>query len=347
LPKQSLDNITYDQYISSSRLLKKSGENFNNMHSHTRSEFLINLNIRNYQPGDFEKYGQLYNNDQEFQEEASCISPQSLGEVLFSPRCTPNKDILLVLSEEEIIGLGYLIPEPEIDRVILRWIIHPRYRRKGVGLALLKMVLDRVHQLGVSSIQSDVDEKNQSVRELLVANNFKKVRVFHEMRLKISEQKFDYSFSAKQKIDYLKKGQEGLLTEVQNLCFNGSWGYHPNNEDEVTYCLSLKKCSYADVLIIYEKEKPAGFCWLTINPELPTDRNRKIGRIHMMGITPTYRQAGLGRSLLIAGLSHLLDKGINNVELTVDSANRNAFQLYRSVGFKVYSNTDWYERRLK
>ena len=67
----------------------------------------------------------------------------------------------------------------------------------------------------------------------------------------------------------------------------------------------------------------------------------------MMGVTPAYRQTGLGRSLLMAGLLHLLDKGINNVELTVDSANRAAFQLYRSVGFKVYSNTDWYERRLK
>ena len=303
--------------------------------------------IRNYQPGDFEKYGRLYSDDQEFQAEASCVSPQSLSEVLFSPRCNPHKDVLIVLKDEEIIGLGYLIPEPEIDRVILRGIIHPRYRRKGVGQKLLKLALERTAQLGVSSIQSDVDEKNQSARGFLVANNFKKVRVFHEMRLIISEQKFEYPFGEERKIESLKKGQEGLLTEVQNLCFNGSWGYHPNNEDEVIYCLSLEKCSYVDVLIIHERENPVGFCWLTIDPELPTDRNEKTGRIHMMGVTPAYRQTGLGRSLLMAGLLHLLDKGINNVELTVDSANRAAFQLYRSVGFKVYSNTDWYERRLK
>jgi len=316
------------------------------MHNDTRSKALMNLNIRNYQSGDFEKYCQVYHDSQPFQREASWVS-QSLKEVLFNPRCTPNKDVLVIVNGEEIIGLSYLIPEPEIDRVILRGIVHPRYRRKGQGLDLLRLALKRATELGVSVIQSDMDEKNQSAKGLLEANGFRKVRIFNEMRLIISEQELDYAFPQEIQIEQLKKGQEGLLTEVQNLCFNGSWGYHPNNEDEVTYCLRLKKCSYADVLIVHVKDRPAGFCWLTIDPELPANQNLKKGRIHMMGVTPTYRQTGLGRSLLIAGLSHLANKGINNVELTVDSMNKTAFELYRSIGFKVYSNTEWYEKAVE
>lgn len=347
LPKQSLDNITYDYYIASNRSLNKSGDVFNNTPNDTGSKASMNFNVRNYKSEDFEKYCQVYHDNPEFQEEANWISPESLREVLFSPRCTPNKDVLVVESGEEIMGLSYLIPEPEIDRVILRGIVHPRYRRNGVGLALLRLALKRARELGVTVIQSDVNERNQSAKRLLEANGFRKVRIFHEMQLIIDEQTFNHFTAEDMQIEELKQGQESFLTEVQNLCFNGSWGYHPNNEDEVKYCLSLKKCSYYDVLMVYVKESLAGFCWLTIDPELPTDQNLKKGRIHMMGVTPIYRQTGLGRSLLIAGLLRLISKGINHVELTVDSTNKAAFELYSSVGFIVLSNTEWYEKALK
>ena len=316
------------------------------MHIDTRSKASMNLNIRNYQSGDFEKYHQVYDDSLESPGGANYISPQSLKEILFSPRCNPEKDVLVIVNGEEIAGLSYLIPEPEIDRVILRGIIHPRYRRAGVGLALLRLAQKRARELGVSAIQADIDEKNQSAKRLLEANGFRKVRVFHEMRLILDEQEFGSAFSEQIQIEQLKPGQEGLLTEVQNLCFNGSWGYHPNNEDEVTYCLSLNKCSYADVLIVQVNDRPAGFCWLTIDPELATNKNLKTGRIHMMGVIHAYRQTGLGKSLVIAGLSHLINKGINNVDLTVDSTNTAALELYRSIGFKVYSNTEWYEKKV-
>jgi mycothiol synthase len=327
-------------------LAKKSGEKSENMNSDTRAKALMNLNIRTFQAGDYEKYSQYYRNNQEFHDEAGWLSPQSLEEVLFSPRCRPDKDVLVIIVGEEIIGLSYLIPEPEIDRVILRGIIHPRYRLKGIGLALLRLAANRAGELGISVIQSDVDEKNQSAKVFLEANGFRKVGVFHEMRLVLGEKNINYSLPEEKHIKKLKPGQEGLLTELQNFCFNGSWGYHPNNEDEVTYCLNLKKCSYDDVLMVYIKDKTAGFCWLTIDPEIPLNQNLKKGRIHMMGVVPNYRQGGLGRGLLIAGLSHLINKGINHVELTVDSRNKSAFELYRSVGFKVSSNTEWYEKAL-
>jgi ribosomal protein S18 acetylase RimI-like enzyme len=64
----------------------------------------------------------------------------------------------------------------------------------------------------------------------------------------------------------------------------------------------------------------------------------------MMGVDPDYRQQEIGRVILLNGLQDLKSRGIDIVELTVDSENPAACSLYESVGFEVYVRTHWYEK---
>jgi ribosomal protein S18 acetylase RimI-like enzyme len=66
----------------------------------------------------------------------------------------------------------------------------------------------------------------------------------------------------------------------------------------------------------------------------------------MLGVDPDYRWKGLGRQLLLAGLSYLKNKGLRVVELTVDRGNTVAYALYKSVGFKLLTSSLWYEKKL-
>jgi len=306
----------------------------------------MQIQIRNYQINDLDRYNQLYQDNKDIKREARWVSPQTIREFLFSPRCTPDKDLLIAKTGEEIIGLCYLIPEPEIDRAIVRGIVLQRYRRKGIGSELLKRAIKRAMELGVRMVHLDLNEKNQGAREFMRVKHFRKVRTFHEMRLLLEEKGFGQLPPGDIRIRPLKKGQEGLLTEVQNLCFSGSWGYQPNEASEVIYYLGLGKCSYDDVHMAFFRDRPVGFCWLTIEPESSVDQGQNKGRVHMMGVIPAYRRTGLGRSLLVSGLSHLKKRGVKLAELTVDSNNEAAFGLYRSAGFSTYSNTHWFEKAL-
>jgi mycothiol synthase len=63
----------------------------------------------------------------------------------------------------------------------------------------------------------------------------------------------------------------------------------------------------------------------------------------MLGVRPGHRSRGLGRKLLLAGLRQLKDRGREVVEITVDSQNVAAVELYRSLGFQVVEDTLWYE----
>jgi ribosomal protein S18 acetylase RimI-like enzyme len=64
----------------------------------------------------------------------------------------------------------------------------------------------------------------------------------------------------------------------------------------------------------------------------------------MLGVDPDYRKQEIGKAILLNGLEDLKKKGVDIVELTVDSANLAACSLYESVGFEVCSRTAWYEK---
>ena len=64
----------------------------------------------------------------------------------------------------------------------------------------------------------------------------------------------------------------------------------------------------------------------------------------MLGVDPQYRQQEIGKVILLNGLADLKAKGVDIVELTVDSQNPAACSLYESVGFEIYARLEWYEK---
>ena len=66
----------------------------------------------------------------------------------------------------------------------------------------------------------------------------------------------------------------------------------------------------------------------------------------MLGVDPDYRGKGIGKEVLLAGLSYLKREGFQIAELTVDSENQAACTLYRSAGFRIQASTLWYEKAI-
>jgi mycothiol synthase len=66
----------------------------------------------------------------------------------------------------------------------------------------------------------------------------------------------------------------------------------------------------------------------------------------MLGVAPDYRGKGIGKKLVLAGITRLKSKGLQVAELTVDSENKAACALYKSLGFEVQTSTLWYEKTI-
>jgi mycothiol synthase len=144
----------------------------------------------------------------------------------------------------------------------------------------------------------------------------------------------------------LKPDEADKLTYIQNRSFAGSWGFNPNTPDEIAYRINLSSCSPGNIMMVYLKNQPIGYCWTRIFAEEGLAADGLKGEIHMLGVDPDYRGKGIGRDVLLKGLADLKSKGVSIVELTADGEEPVALGLYESVGFKRCFQNEWYEKTL-
>jgi len=300
--------------------------------------------VRNYRSSDFEDYVKLNIETEKLYPTERCISPQILSENLGRPNYSPEQDLFIVEIGGKIVGFMNVTPELEAKRVILDCLVHPEHRRRGLAKELLGYAVRRAKKLKAKVVRVNIREDNATAKNVLSKLGFRIARRHLVLRLPLAEVQLADVAHHNYISRHLHHGEEDKLTQLQNHCFAGTWEFNPNTTEDIVYAVNLSHCSPEDVILIYEGDKPAGYCWTSINYEAGAANSEKKGRIGMLGVDPDYRGRGIGRVALLAGLAYLKNKGVRVVELGVDSENRTACTLYHSVGFKRWSSNLWYEK---
>jgi mycothiol synthase len=298
--------------------------------------------IRNYQPADFHKYVLLHAEAEKLEPVGRCVSGQFVAEELRRPNYRPEQDLFIIEMDEDIVGYMDVKPELTIGRVVLDCWVLAEHRRRGLATKLLSYATNRAQELGAKVAHVSIGEDNVVARSVLSRLGFSLVRRFLELRLDIAHVD-GLDIHPTIECCYLRPGEEDKLTRLQNCAFAGTWGYNPNTVEEITFRINTSTSCREDIVLTYEGEKAIGCCWTGISCEEGIPSVRK-GRIHMLGVAPDYWGKGIGRELVIAGLTRLRNRGLQVAELTVDSENRTARALYQSLGFEVQANTLWYEK---
>lgn len=299
--------------------------------------------IRNYQPKDFDKYVLSNIKAEKLEPTGRCISPQVIAEHLGQPNYSPEQDLFIVEIDGGIVGSIDVTPELSIGRVILNCWVHPEYRRRGLATKLLSYATNRAKELGVKVAHVNIVEDNIVAQRVLSRLDFSLIRRFLELRLDIADVHWPDINQAALECRYLQRGEEDKLAQIQNRAFAGTWGYNPNTVEEITYQTNQKTRSLEDVVLTCDGDKVSGYCWTGIACEGGAVSERK-GRIFMLGVDPDYRGKEIGKRVLLAGLTRLKSKSVQVAELTVDSENKTACALYKSIGFRVWTSSFWYER---
>ncbi len=300
--------------------------------------------IRNYSPNDFDKYLRLHVESEQLGPKGRFMSARGLSDHLGRPNFAPQKELFVAELNGKLVGDLSVTLEPGIQRALLDGLVHPLHRRKGVATLLFTRGMQRISESGIKSAQVSVLETNSAAKGLLNHLAFAFIRYFLELRLDMNSARLPAARQSPTTRRRLKPGEEDLLTELQNRCFVDTWGFNPNTTEEIAYRLSMHGRSPGDVILTYLEDKPVGYCWIIINAEEKAQREKGKALIHMLGVDPECRQQEIGKAILLNGLEDLKTKGIDIVELTVDSENPAACALYKSVGFEVYAKTEWYEK---
>ena len=120
---------------------------------------------------------------------------------------------------------------------------------------------------------------------------------------------------------------EQVWLDVNNAAFAG----HPENGrwtlEVLENRMSQSWFRAEELLMAWDESSLAGFCWCK--------RVDGEGEIYVVAVAPKAQGTGLGRALVLQGLSMMEREGDRAVFLYVDAANHRALGLYRSLGFYV------------
>ncbi len=299
--------------------------------------------IRNYQPADFNRFVRLNVEAEKLEPTGRCVSLQVIAEHLGRPNYSPEQNLFIAEIAGNIVGYIDVTPELTIGRVILDFWIHPEHQRRGLATKLFSGAIHRAKELGAKVAHINITEDNVVAKSILSRLGFEYVRQFLKLRLDMAKVHCQALEQAALECRHLRCGEEDKLTQIQNRSFAGTWGYNPNTVETITYRTNQSNCSPEDVVLTCDGDKVIGYCWTEVIYEGEAISERR-GRIFMLGADPDYRGKGVGKRVLLAGLAHLKSKGLRVAELTVDSENKAACALYRSVGFEVRTTTLWYEK---
>jgi mycothiol synthase len=303
------------------------------------------IRIQNYTPADLDSYRELCGSAA-LEENWAGLGDANFVELrLHKPNYSPYTDLFLAKAAGEgVVGFVDLTSELQIKRVVVDGFVHPRCRRQGIGEQLLSQAGERIRELGAEVIHICLDEDSKGARAFLLKQGFKEVRRYLLMEKTLLREWECGRSDELEHLFHLGKGQEGLLADLQNRVFAGSWGFHPNSREDVCYYLALTGIETQDVLLAKDGEKIVGYLWQQVVDDRQYTTDAKRGWIHMFGVLDRYRGQKWGQRLLMSGLHRLVRQGVGRVDLTVDEKNQPAVNLYKNLDFTIKSHKIWYEK---
>jgi len=263
------------------------------------------------------------------------------------PGYNVRQDLFFAEANGIMVGFINVIPELGINRAVLDYAVDPSQDLKPVLTALAQPALKRAKQVGAAVAHMGIPALEMEPVAVIQSLGFQPVRRFCDLQLNISETDLEGADKMDWGYRYLKDSDVQLLSDIQNRCFAGEWGYNPNTVEDTAWQLKVRNNCPEDIILALDEGEVIGYCWTESECGLePTTVLRK-GRVYMLGVAPRYRGKGLGKQLLRAGLLHLKNQGRELIEITVDTQNTVAIALYQWLGFKICREIAFYEKGLR
>jgi mycothiol synthase len=250
--------------------------------------------------------------------------------------------ILLTAGDDEPVGFAYLhglhgtglsgAGRPELDLVVV-----PEARGRGVGTALVTTILDAVEGIPITAWSHG---NHPAAAALAPRVGLEAVRELWLMRRRAADPLPEVAVPAGYTIRPFRPGRDDPGFLAVNAA---AFASHPEqgalDQGGLTERMAEEWFDPDGFLIGERDGEIVGFHWTKVHPA--EGGSPAYGEVYVIGVDPSTQGSGLGRALLVAGLTHLQDRGLDEVVLYVEGENTGAIRLYTSFGFThAPSDTD-------
>jgi mycothiol synthase len=243
----------------------------------------------------------------------------------------PARDVLLY-ADDALAGYAYV--ETAAEGPSGELVVHPAFRRRGLGRALVDAAVGEAG--GRLAVWAHGD--HPAARRLAASTGFTRVRSLWRMRRSLSAPLASPVLPEGVRISAFTPGQD----EQPWIAVNArAFAHHPEQGAWTIEDLKLRErepwFDPAGFFLAHRGDRLVGFHWTKIHPNA-------LGEVYVVGVDPSEQGTGLGRALTLIGLAHLRSKGLPQAMLYVDEANTAAIRLYESLGFSHWDTDVMYRR---
>lgn len=233
---------------------------------------------------------------------------------------------------------GALAGYARLDDGSAELVVHPRFRRRGFGAALLDRVLDLA---GAAPVDVWAHGDLPGSAELLGSRGFTRARVLLQMRMPLAGVDPDPRPELPPDVRVLafRPGRdEDAWLRVNARAFD----WHPEQGRMTRTDLELREAEpwfdSEGFLLAWRGDPDAGgqllgSHWTKVHPAGDAGPE-PVGEVYVLGIDPDAQGMRLGRALTDLGLAHLRARGLGEVLLYVEEDNTAAVRLYEGRGFR-------------
>jgi len=229
--------------------------------------------------------------------------------------------------------------------------VHPAYRRKGIGRALVEKALESLAARGMNTVQAWTQDDRLKCKSLYESLGFKLIRVFSTMRTSLEVIPSDIGKCREVKLRTMKMNDPEdvrLFWKLDTEAFKEHFNFRPRTLEEVEY--EFREKPWCDIMEYYFgllNGDPIGFTGVGVDSRFIKHSGIHRGYVLTIGVLKPARRQGIGTALILKGMKALQSKGMTEVELGVDDSNpTKAIELYKKVGFQTVRKDLTYEKQI-
>jgi len=255
----------------------------------------------------------------------------------------PRARNFLLYRSGELAGYAHLDPTDPVQGPSGELVVHPAFRRHGLGLELL----------GAMNAAADgrplrlwAHGDLPAAARLAVSAGFERIRALWQMRRSLQTRIGRPQFADGLTVRTFVPGQdEDAWTALNRRAFAG----HPEQGTWTRADLDMRErepwFDARGFFLAERGDKLAGFHWTKIHgqgDENDGHHHEPMGEVYVVGVDPDERGSGLGRALTLTGLRYLRSRGLFQVMLYVDETNTAAIGMYEAIGFSHWGTDVMY-----
>ena len=272
-----------------------------------------------------------------------------------------TRDLLLAKVDGRLVGAAQRLRVPRDDALtfeLLGW-VHPDWRRRGLGRAMLRYGEARQRERAALEPRSpdgrppvlsawSLDSTVGNVA-LLESEGYRPVRWFFEMGRRLDEPIPDVLLPPGIELRPIRdEAAARVVLAADEEAFRDHWGARDLTEADVRRMLGDPDNDLSLWQVAWAGDDVVGSVIPQIYPSDNEAAGVRRGWLDRVSVRRSWRRQGIGRALIASSLAELRRRGMNAASLGVDSGNSTgALGLYEGLGFRPEKRSAAYRKAIE